>query len=610
MNANLFCKEHNAPQPLDSVKKMASPREPLYGNLSFRNAATSHIVGTPEKLSDAASSVAAAYGTRDAENNLAVAALERHAADRSRVALVWTGLNRERETWTFFELDRYANRIANTLSSLGVAHGDRVFTLLGRTPALYATLAGGLKLGAAVGVLFTDFGPEAIRQRLEDAGARVVVTDAANMRKLITVCPQLPNLAHILVVNSNALTDIDASISANGVQQHDFDLTIARHAPRFDSVAVAPDDTCFFVYTSGTTGLPKGVVHRHALGERLAATAREVLALDAADLYWCTADPGWITGLCYGVFAPWLLGLPTFAYEGEFDVGVWLDLIEANQITCLYTTPTLLRLFRRAGEESVRGRDFALRRIYSVGEPLNPEVIAWVEAAFGAPVYDNYWQTETGSHIIANRPSVAVRRGSMGTAVTGARVAIIDERGAEVANGIVGDIALRPSLPSLFKGYWNFPEATRACFRAGWYITRDRGRKDEDGYFWFVARDDDVITCQAQRVGPFEVESALLTHAGVAEAAVIGVPNMLTTERVKAFVVLQGDCQPSRETAEALAAHVQAQLSPLACPREIEFVAELPKTRSGKIQRARLRQQGEKARESKDEAAAKSYLLG
>lgn len=525
-----------------------------------------------------------------ARHNLAVAALARHAHDRSRLALVWEGVEGRRESLTFFDLDRQSNRVANALSALGVERGDRVFTLLGRTPALYAALPGALKLGAAVGALFTDFGPEAIRQRLADAGARVLVTDAANAPKLAAICDTLEQLTDILIVGALHPADL---FSGSRVRVHDFTEATESAAAEFAPVAVEPDETCFFIYTSGTTGLPKGVVHRHAIAERLSVTAAEVLALEASDLYWCTADPGWVTGLCYGVFAPWLVGRPIFAYEGEFDAARWLDLLERHQITCWYTTPTSLRLLMSEGDAPAHGRAFALRRIYSVGEPLNPEAIAWVERVFGVPVYDNYWQTETGSQVIANRPGVPVRRGSMGRPVPGVAVGIIDHAGREQPPGVVGDIALRPSLTSLFKGYWNFPEATRACFRAGWYITRDRGRRDEDGYIWFVARDDDVITCEAQRVGPFEVESALLIHPAVAESAVVGVPDAVTTERVKAYVVLRAGYEPTAELATEIARHVRAQLSPIACPREIEFCAELPKTRSGKIQRARLRHQHE-----------------
>lgn len=535
--------------------------------------------------------------------NLAANALTRYAHDRARLALIWEATNGRRETFTFFDLERLSNRIANALDALGLKRQDRIFTLLKRTPALYAALPAALKLGAAVGVLFTDFGPEAIRQRLADAGARLVLTDTRHLPKLLSVCGTLPSLEHILVADAGdearaAIREAQA-IAGNcpDVRVHDLETLLERASPAFTPVAVDADETCFFVYTSGTTGLPKGVVHRHAIEERLVATAGEVLALEDSDLYWCTADPGWVTGLCYGVFAPWLMGCPVFVYEGEFEAARWLDLLERHQITCWYMTPTLLRLLMRAcGEELTDQRDFALRRIYSVGEPLTAEVIEWAERTFGVPVYDNYWQTETGSLVIANRPGVPVRRGSMGKPVTGVAAAIIDEHGQELPAGMIGDIAIRPTLSSLFKGYWNFPEATRACFRAGWYITRDRGRLDHEGYFWFVARDDDVITCEAQRVGPFEVETALLAHPAVAEAAVIGVPDQVTTERVKAYIILHDAYTSARELAEEIAAYVRAQLSPVACPREIEFCDNLPRTRTGKIQRALLREQHEQQR--------------
>jgi acetyl-CoA synthetase len=562
---------------------------------------------TLEKQTLIASSEGAQPTTRgtSARDNLAWAALTRHAHKRTQLALVWEGRDGRTKAQTFFELERASNRVANALTALGVERGDRVFTLLGRTPALYATLPGALKLGAAVGALFADFGPAAIKQRLADAEAKVVITDAANARKIVEICDALPDLAHVLLVGTSRTKAQQLFDKTRRICAHSFEDLTAQQSALFDAVAVDADETCFFIYTSGTTGLPKGVVHRHAISERLEATARAVLALDETDFYWCTADPGWVTGLCYGIFAPWLVGCPFFALESDFDAAQWIDALERHQITCWYTTPTSLRLLMNAADVgALRERDFALRRIYAVGEPLNAEVIAWVERAFQVPVYDNYWQTETGSQVIANRPGIPIKRGSMGRAVPGVYAAIIDERGRELPAETVGDIAIRPTLSSLFKGYWHFPEATRACFRAGWYVTRDKGRRDADGYFWFAARDDDVIKCEAQRVGPFEVESALLTHAAIVEAAVIGVPDALTTERVKAYIVLRNGFAPTRALAEEIAAHVRAQLSSVARPREIEFCDALPRTRSGKIQRARLRQ-----RHTETRATAKSFLL-
>ncbi len=517
--------------------------------------------------------------------NLAYSALTRNARDRSKIALVWESAGGEREVYSFFEIEKLSNKIANVLTDLERGFGDRVFTLLNRTPELYAAIPAVLKIGAAVAVLFPDFGPEAIRQRLDDAGAAVLITDRANLEKVRHICAALPSLEHILVVGDFSRENLPAC----DVLFHSFDELVRQASSEFAAANVSPDDTCFLIYTSGTTGLPKGVVHRHQIRERLTESARTVLQLEADDFFWCSADPGWVTGLCYGLFAPWLLGMPILIDEGEFGAERWLEILERNQVTCFYTTPTLLRLLRNEVGDVSPQRRFALRRIYSVGVPLNPEVISWAERTFDAQVYDNYWQTETGSFIIANRPNLAVRRGAMGKAVEGVQVAIIDNAGSEVPNGIVGDIAIRPTLTSFFKGYWNFPEATRACFRAGWYITRDRGRRDADGYFWFMARSDDVITCQAQRIGPFEVENALLSHPAIAESAAVGAKDEMTTEHVKAFVVLRKDYAASRKLAQEIAAHVREQLSPLATPREIEFCADLPKTRSGKIQRDQLR---------------------
>lgn len=517
-------------------------------------------------------------------SNLAVASLTKFAFDRSKIALVWESVSGEYKTFSFFDIDRFSNRIANVLSDEGVVLGDRVFTLMNRSPELYASIPAILKTGACVGVLFADFGAEAIRQRLEDASAKMIITDAANVGKVKEIFDKLPLLEIVLVVGDWQTEENFPS----------FDELVRNASPEYKAASVEPDDNCFLIYTSGTTGLPKGVVHRHAIAGRLIETAKSVLDLKKDDFYWCTADAGWVTGLCYGIFAPWLLGFPILIYEGEFDARRWIEILEKHQITCLYTTPTLLRLLRNELGEMPQNREFSLKRIYSVGEPLNPEVINWAERVFGgAQVYDNYWQTETGSHVIANRPGERVVRGAMGKAVEGVEIAIIDQNGREAPTGEVGDIALKPNLPSLFKGYWNFPEATRACFRSGWYITRDRGKLDENGYFWFVARNDDVITCEAQRVGPFEVESAILVHPSVFESAAIGAADKFTTEHVKAFIVLRKNFEPSQRLAEEIASVVRAQLSPQSTPKEIEFVAELPKTKSGKIQREILRQKGE-----------------
>jgi len=520
--------------------------------------------------------------------NLAYSAVTRNALDRAKIALVWEGAGGARQVFSFFEIEQTSNRIANVLIKSGVEKGDRVFTLLNRRPELYAAIPAILKTGAAAAVLFTDFGAEAIRQRVADAGAKVLIIEAENLKKIIPICEFLPTLKHILVIG-----EFDSKIIPKcPARFHDFNNLVETASAEFAAVEVSPDDTCFLIYTSGTTGLPKGVVHRHAIRERLIESAKSVLALEKDDFYWCSADAGWVTGLLYGIFAPWLLGFPILIYEGEFEAARWLEILNRNQVTCFYTTPTLLRLLRNEIGEISPKKEFALRRIYSVGEPLNPEVSVWAERTFGAQVFDSYWQTETGSFIIANSPRIEKMRGAMGKAVEGVEVAIIDQHGEEVPNNVIGDIAIRPTLTSLFKGYWNFPEATRTCFRAGWYITRDKGRRDDDGYFWFMARSDDVITCEAQRIGPFEVENALLSHPAIAESAAVGAKDEMTTEHVKAFIVLRKDFAASAQLAHEIAAHVRSQLSSLAAPREIEFCDDLPKTKSGKIRRDQLRRKG------------------
>lgn len=502
----------------------------------------------------------------------------------NRVALFWEGLNGRSEKFTFRELDNLSNQFANLLKGLGIGRNDRVFVLLPRVPELYISTLGILKAGAICGTLLTDLGPDAIHHRLWDSGAKVLIVDRPNCEKLKRLPSKLPELKHVIVVGPKEVGRFEQIESINFWQEID------KAPTKFEAIATSPNDICFFIYTSGTTGFAKGVICCHSMALSLKYTTLHVLDLKPEDMFWCTSDPGWVTGICYGMFGPWLAGNAVLSYQGEFNPQRWYKVLEKYQVTNWYTTPTLLRMLMRQGEELPKRYDLSLRRIGSVGEPLNPEVIGWSKRVFGVEVHDTYWQTETGSIVIANYGKAPIKPGSMGRAVPGIQAAIIDEEGNALPAHEVGEIALVPNFPSFFKGYWNKPSSTRKCFRNGWYVTHDRAYMDQEGYFWFIGRSDDVIKSGALCISPFEVENALLRHPAVAEAVVVGKPDELQNQVVKAFVTLRHGYKPSRRLSAEIKAFVREHLAEHAQPREIEFRSELPKTRSGKIQRKLLRE--------------------
>jgi acetyl-CoA synthetase len=519
--------------------------------------------------------------------NLAHEAIDRHCTDGrgSKTAMLWEGKNGETETHSFSDLRRTSNQFANVLRSLGLQKGERVFTFLERIPEHYAAVFGTLKAGCIIGPLFSAFGPDPVKDRLSDSGATVLVTQPDLRARIARILPELPELKHIIIINKN-------SRSQEPLAEGDLDFyaLMAEASGEFGPLETTRDDYSVMHYTSGTTGKPKGAVHRHNAVIQHYLTGKLVLDLHPDDIYWCTADPGWVTGTSYGMFAPWANGVTQVVYEGGFNTRKWYEIIQKYSVTMWYTAPTAVRMLMRSGADVPRRFDLSsLRYICSVGEPLNPEAIHWGMKALGMPIHDNWWQTETGAILIANYPMLPVRVGSMGKPLPGITASIIDEAGNELLPDLEGDLAIRPNWPSMFQAYWNQQERYDSRFVHGWYLTGDRAWRDADGYFWFVGRADDVINTAGHLVGPFEVESTLMEHPAVAEAGVIGKPDPMAMEVVKAFVSLNSGYEASDKLRRELIAFSRDKLSSGVAPREIDFLDSLPKTRSGKIMRRLLK---------------------
>ncbi len=519
--------------------------------------------------------------------NIAYEAIDRHVhtSSKDRVALYWEGSGDTQETYTFNDLYLLTNRFANVLKSLGVAKGDRIFTFMDRTPDAYISLLGALKAGGVIGPLFSAFGPDAVKDRLEDSGAKVLVTTPKLSEIVHGILNDLPDLATIIIANKhNTPYDLRE-------KEVSYESLMSQASDAFEIVQTDQEDYAIMHYTSGTTGKPKGVVHVHQAIMGHYATAKYVLDLQAEDIYWCTADPGWVTGTSYGIFGPWSNGISQVVYEGGFSARQWYSIIDKYKVTVWYSAPTAIRMLMKAGDKAVAKHDLgSLRYINSVGEPLNPEAVVWSEKVIGLPFHDNWWQTETGCIQIANYPVQDIRPGSMGRPFPGVTATILDnECEKELPPGEEGHLALKQGWPSMFRTYWNKQALYASRFINGWYITGDRAKKDEDGYFWFVGRADDVINTAGHLVGPFEVESALIEHPAVAEAGVIGIPDPIAMEVIKAFVSLTDGFEESDELRKDIRKFARKKLHAVACPREIDFLPGLPKTRSGKIMRRLLK---------------------
>lgn len=520
--------------------------------------------------------------------NIAYEAVDRHADSnlRDRIALRWIRKDKSECDFTYRDLKLLSSKFANALTVLGVSKGETVFTLLGRAPELYTVALGTLKKTAVFCPLFSVFGPEPVFQRLSKGKAKILVTTLEQYeRKIKPALTKLPDLRHVLI------TDIDKNFDTKILS---LPFLMEKMSWEFTIPPTSTNDAALLHFTSGTTGMPKGAVHVHGAVLMHYVTGKYVLDFRPDDIFWCTADPGWVTGTSYGIIAPLVNGITNIVDEEEFDAARWYSILEGQKVTIWYTSPTAIRRLMRM---NIKPREQYhlenLRLITSVGEPLHAEAVQWGEQTFGMPILDNWWQTETGGIMIANFLSLKVKPGSMGKPLPGIEAAI-----AEVTNegihiieqpNVTGNLVLKKGWPSMFHTYLNEEDRYKKCFRGDWYVTGDLAKQDEDGYFWFVGRADDIIKTSGHMVGPFEVEKVLMSHSSVAEAAVIGKPDPLIGEIVKAFVVLKSEVMPNDNLRLDIIAHARKKLGPAVAPKELSFTDNLPKTKSGKILRRLLK---------------------
>ena len=523
--------------------------------------------------------------------NIAHEAVDRHTQGplATHLALRWIGKDGKRRDFTYSELRDLTNRFANVLQGLAVNAGARVFVLAGRIPELYVTVLGTLKNRSVACPLFSAFGPEPIHTRLSiGEGEVLITTESLYEKKVAQLRDRLPQLKHVLLIG-----DRGAQTAVPGTL--DFRQLLDAASPVFEIGPTAAEDYALLHFTSGTTGKPKGAIHVHGAVIAHHATGRLALDLHPEDIFWCTADPGWITGTSYGIISPLTNGVTSIVDEGDFDAERWYSILRQERVSVWYTAPTAVRMMMKGGAEAARRYEFPdLRFIASVGEPLNPQAVLWGVEAFGLPIHDNWWQTETGGIMIANYPAMDIKPGSMGRPLPGVEAAIVLKSragGVQVRTepGVEGELALRAGWPSMFRGYLHDEERYRKCFADGWYLTGDLAKRDSDGYFWFVGRADDVIKSSGHLIGPFEVESALMEHPAVAEAGVIGKPDPMQFETVKAFVSLKQGFEASEALRRELLGFARKRLGAAVAPKEIDFLASLPRTRSGKIMRRLLK---------------------
>ncbi len=512
--------------------------------------------------------------------NIAADVCDRHARDRTRLAMIYERPDGQVSEHTFAEFQARSNQFAHVLAHLGITRGDRVGIVLPQRPETAVAHLAVYKLGAVALPLSTLFGPEALGYRLRHSGARVVVADRQSLETVLEIRDTLPDLGHVVAVGR---------VEADGIVE--YGRATGEASDSFEPVPTRANDPAMIIYTSGTTGPPKGALHAHRvlLGHLPAVEFYHEYFPKPHDRFWTPADWAWIGGLIDVLLPSWHYGVPVVAYRpAKFDPERACALMGRHHVRNAFLVPTMLKMMRQVHDPSGRF-GVRLRSIFTGGEPAGEEVIRWAEAALGVTPNEGYGQTEANLVLGNCSGLMPVRPGSMGRPVPGHTVDLLAEDGRSAAAGEIGEVAVRRPDPVMFLGYWNDPEGTRAKFLGDWLLTGDLARRDDNGYFWFVGRKDDVISSGGYRIGPGEIEDCLAGHPAVAVAAAIGVPDAVRGEVVKAFVVLRDGVRGTPELAADLSAHVRRRLAAHEYPREIEFVDALPVTTTGKIRRGELR---------------------
>ncbi len=519
--------------------------------------------------------------------NIAYEAVDRHVnhGRGDKIALRFIEKSGQRIDYTFENLKEASNRFANVLKNLGVGQNDAVFVLSNRTPELYITALGTWKNRSVFCPLFSAFGPEPIRSRLDLGSGKVLVTtDEFYRKKIKSIRAALPELKYVLVIGD--------SQEENTLNYHEL---LKEASTAFTIEPTDPEERAILHFTSGTTGKPKGAIHVHKAVAAHCFTGKIALDFHPEDIYWCTADPGWVTGTSYGIISPLTNGITSIIDEVDFDAKRWYQILETEKVAIWYTAPTAIRMMMKTGIDLTKQYNFPnLRFIASVGEPLNPEAVVWGLEAFNLPIHDNWWQTETGGIMVANYAGMDIKPGSMGRPLPGIEATIVhlSEEGKlhlVEKSDEEGELALKVGWPSMFRGYIKEEERYKSCFADGYYLTGDLAKFDDNGYFWFVGRKDDIIKSSGHLIGPFEVESALMEHPAIAEAAVIGKPDPVAMEIVVAFVSLNKGYDQNEDLELEILGFARKALGAAIAPKEIHFMESLPKTRSGKIMRRLLK---------------------
>lgn len=487
-----------------------------------------------------------------------------------------------KKVFTFEDLHIYSNKTANILNLLQVKKGDVIFTYLPKVPEQFFLFLGILKYEAIAGTLFSNFGEEALLDRLSDSKASVVFTKKHLYRKIKKIENHLPHLKYIILIDEES--DISSKILS-------YARLMEKVSDCFEIKETSHDTPSVLHYTSGSTGKPKGVLHVHGAVEMINKTSAEILQLNENETYWCTADQGWVTGTSYGITGPWSLGVTQIHFEGPFDREAYFKILSEEKITIWYTAPTLLRMLMTVEDDFYRSFDLSsLKYIFSVGEPLNPEILAWGRRVLNKDIYDTWFQTETGAIMIANRPGFEIKPGSMGKPVDTIKAKIINrEDFSEEKINSPGYLCLKPGWSSMFVTYLNNPEVYGNKFKDSCYFTGDEARMDEDGYFWFLGRSDDVINTAGHLISPFEIESALLELPEVSESAAVAVPDDLLFEAIVVFVKIKGEISDCDELKLKIRLYLSNKLSTVATPKEVVFTDNIPKNKSGKIMRRVLK---------------------